>query len=133
LRSTSGTRSMSSGVENVTELLAGLPDRRRVDDRQHLRRVLDQHAIEQGFVEVLQRRQPDVLLQGRPLRPQVFQFELHLLLDRQHAPGQQPAEAESFALFGREGPPLVQQRVAQQLAAAQPHAQALAGFPVVRR
>ena len=48
---------------DLAEPLAGLADGRGVDDRQRLGDVVEQHAIEQRLVAVLQRAQVDVLVE----------------------------------------------------------------------
>ena len=72
-RSSDGIRSTSAGrdpgaagpPDDVAELLARPPDRRRVDDRQELLEVLGEEPVEQGRVAVLERGQPDVRARAR--------------------------------------------------------------------
>ncbi len=86
--------------EDVAELLAGEADRRCVDDRQELLEVLDEEAVEQGLVAVLECGQADVALEVIGLAPDVLEFEGDLLVDRRHARRQQAVEAEGVALAG---------------------------------
>jgi hypothetical protein len=51
----------------------------------------------------VQRRQPDVLLEGVLLPAEVLQLERDLVLDRQDARREQPRDAERDPLVGREG------------------------------
>ena len=107
-RSSSGIRSTSAGViqvaarppDDVAELLAGAPDRRRVDDRQELLEVLGEEAVEERRVAVLERGQADVPLERVVLAAQVLELELDLLLDGQDAVGEQAAQVERVALVG---------------------------------
>jgi hypothetical protein len=69
----------------VAEFLDGTADGRRVDDRQELLEVLGEEPVEQGGVTVLERRHPDVALEGVVLVMEVLELELDLLVDRQDA------------------------------------------------
>ena len=89
----------------------------RVDDRQVLLHVLREEAVEEGRVAVLERRQPDVLLEGVLLALEVLVLEGQLLLDRQDPIRQQAVEAERPALIEREGKILGQEPAVQELAA----------------
>ena len=98
---------------DLAEALAGLTDRRGVDDRHRLRDVVAQQPVEQRLVAVLQRAQVDVLVEivtaSGELVPAVFNLLLDgLLCDRQQA--QQP---ELAALRVGEGGALGRQRVEQ--------------------
>ncbi len=95
--------------DDVAELLARPPDRRRVDDRQELLEMLREQSIEQRRVAILERGEADVLLEGVVLDPQVLELELDLLVDGQDAVGEQSAQPERLALVGREGQVLRQQ------------------------
>src|SRR5690606_36258347 len=64
--------------EDVRELEGGLADRRRVDERQHLVDVIDQHAIEEALVPARERLQEDVALDIARLAPQVDEHALDL-------------------------------------------------------
>ena len=100
--------------DDVAELLAGAPDRRRVDDRQELLEVLREQPVEQRRVAVLERRHPDVALERVVLAAQVLELELDLLLDGQDAVGQQAAQPEGVALVVGEGEVLGQQPAAEE-------------------
>ena len=81
--------------EDVAELLAGTPDRRRVDDRQELLEVVGQDPVEERLVAVLQRRQPDVALEVVRLATDVLELERDLLLDRRDPGRQEAAQART--------------------------------------
>ena len=100
--------------DDVAELLARPAHGRRVDDRQELIEVFGQQPVEQRRVAVLERRQPDVLLERVVLDPDVLELEVDLLVDRQHAVRQQPAKPERVALGRRERQVLRQQPAAKQ-------------------
>jgi len=82
--------------------LAGLAHRRGVDNRQELTEVLAQDPVEERFVAVLQRGQPDVFFQVVGLGLDSLELECHLLLDGEPGMGQQTAQAEPVALGARE-------------------------------
>ena len=104
--------------EDVAVQLAGPAHGRRVDDGQQFHEVLDQHAVEERLVAVLEDGQADELLQVVALGPQVLQLQGDLLLDRQRCRGHQAVQIELFALLRGEGRSLVVHRVAEQLCAA---------------
>ena len=117
-------------ADDMAVELAGLAHGRGVDDGQELAQVLDQHAVEERLVAVLQGRQPDVLLQVVGLGPDPLELEGHLLLDGEPGVGQEPAEAEpSRSLIG-ERRLLVQQRIAKQPGPGR--TLRVAGFPAIR-
>ena len=103
---------------DVPELLAGGADRRRVDDRHHLVRVLGDDPEEQRLVAVLQRLEKDVLREWILQVAEVFQHASDLDLLRADVRRQESAQAECLALCLRERRALVQRRVAQQCGAA---------------
>ena len=76
--------------------------------------MLGEQPVEQRGVPILERRQPDVPLQGIGLHPQMLQLEGDLLLDREDAVREQAAQAEGVALPVRESEVLRQQAVAEQ-------------------
>jgi hypothetical protein len=80
-------------LEDVAVLFAREADRRGIDDRHHLVRVVDQQAEEERLVAVVQVGEVDVLLERRRLAAQVLEDAPHLLLLREHARRQQPAQA----------------------------------------
>ena len=100
--------------DDVAELLARAPHRRRVDDRHEFLDVVGQQPVEQRRVAVLERGQPDVLLEGVVLDAQVLELEVDLLLDRQHPVGQQTAQPERVTLLEGEAEVLGQQPGAEQ-------------------
>ena len=100
--------------DDVAELLARPPDGRRVDDRQEFIEVFGQQPVEQGRVAVLERGQPDVLLERVVLDPDVLELEVDLLIDRQDPVRQEPAKPEGVALGRRERQVLRQQPAAEE-------------------
>src|SRR5215471_2565496 len=95
-------------------LLARLPYGGCVNKWHHLLDVVDQDAIEQGFVSTLERHQVDVPLDRVRFSPRVLQDLHRLLLERKRAWRQQTAKAERFSLsLGKRGP-LVERRVLQK-------------------
>ena len=58
-----GHEQAAAAPVDVAELLAGQPDRRRVDDRDHLLDVVDEQPVEEHLVGVLQGTQVDVPVQ----------------------------------------------------------------------
>ncbi len=65
-----------------------------VDDRREFLDVVDEQPVEERLVAIVQRNEPDALLQIIRLAADMLKFKLHLLLDGGHPPGQQPAKAE---------------------------------------
>ena len=122
-RSSSGTRSTSSGVshrprgpaEDVAVLLAGAPDGRRVDHRQEFLDVLGEHAVEERCVAILERGQADVLLQLVVLATEVLDLQLDLLLDRHDAVREQATQAERIPLRQGKGEVLRQHPARQKV------------------
>ena len=96
-------------ADDVAELLAGPPDRRRVDDRQELLGVLREQPVEERRVAILERRQADVLLERVRLPAEVLELQLDLLIDRQDAVREEPDEPERGPLVGWEGEVLRQE------------------------
>ena len=62
--------------QDVAELLAGPADGRRVDDRHELLEVLEEHAVEERLVAVLQRGQADVALEVVALAADVLELQV---------------------------------------------------------
>ena len=91
----------------------------RVDDRQELLEVLGEQPVEQRRVAVLERGQPDVLLEGVVLAPEVLELEVDLLVDRQDPVREQAAQPERVALGRGEGEVLGQQPAAEERRARQ--------------
>ena len=87
----------AGGVENMVELLAGLADRRRVDQRHELRRIGHQHRVEQRLVARLQIGQEQIFLQ---IVVQIRQLGVgagDLQLDRADARRQQSLQPDALA------------------------------------
>jgi hypothetical protein len=103
----------------VAVALADLPHFRGVDDRQGLREVVAQQAVEEGLVAVLQGAEEEEPLQVGRLLQEVLIAAGHLLLHGAHPGGQQPGQAEVVPLLLGEGGALVQQRAVQQQPAAE--------------
>ncbi len=101
--------------EDVPELLARLPHRRRVDDRHHLLEVVEQDPVEQGLVAVLQAREDDVLAEVGVLAVEIVEHAQLLLPLRADARRQEPAQRQGVAFGQRERRALVQMRVTDQV------------------
>ena len=80
---------------DVAELLAALADGRRVDDRQHLDDVVEQQAVEEHLVGVLEVAQVDVAREVVGLAPVGLVGADHLLVERLDVRRQQPLQAQS--------------------------------------
>ena len=98
---------------DLAETLAGLTDRRGVDDRQGLGDVVAQHPVEQRLVAVLQRAQVDVLVEIVAASGELVPAVLGLLFERLHRGRQQAQQTVPAALGDREGSALGRQRVEQ--------------------
>ena len=104
--------------EDVAEVLTGTADGRRVDDGQEFFEVLRQDPVEERLVPILEGCQADVALEVVGLAADVLELEGDLLLDRVDTRRQEAAEAEHIALLVTEGGALVEERLADQLAAS---------------
>ena len=100
--------------QHVAEGPARVAHRGRVDDRRQLLEMIDEHAVKEGLVAIVERGQADVALQVVPLASEVLELERHLLGDGQRSPGEQPAQAVVGSLLLGEGGVLVELRVGQQ-------------------
>ena len=123
----------AGAADDVAELLARPPDRRRVDDGQELVEVLGEEPVEERRVAVLEGGQPDVALERVVLDPEVLELELDLLLDRQHPVRQEPAQPERVALLVREREVLGQEPAAEERRPGEPDRGRAAGGDVVIR
>ena len=101
----------------MAERAARFADRRGVDNRREFLDVVDEQPVEERLVAIVQRNEPDVLLQIIRLAADMLKFKLHLLLDGGHAPGQQPAKAELISFRIGERDILVQGRLMKDLRA----------------
>jgi hypothetical protein len=111
--------SSATPAQDVTEPAARLANRRGVHDRGELLDVIKQQAVEQCFVAVLKRCQPNVLLDVIRLTAQMLQLQDDLLLDRRHPPGQEPAQAQVVTFLHTERGVLVNQWLAKNLRTGQ--------------
>jgi hypothetical protein len=107
----------AGAAHDVRQLLAGLTDRRGVDDRKHLGEILRQQSIEQRLVAVEQAEEEEVALEVVGLASIAVERAADLLLDRRDAVREETDEAEGGALLEGEVGALVEQRVGQQLLA----------------
>jgi len=96
---------------------ARVAHRGRVDDRRQLLEMVDEHAVIERLVAIVERGQADVALQVVLLAAEVLEFQGYLLADGQRPPGEQPAQAVIGSLLLAEGGVLVELRVGQQLLA----------------
>jgi hypothetical protein len=101
--------------EDLAVHLAGAADGRRVDDGQVLLEMVDEHAIEEVLVAVLERAQPDIALEGVVLARDVAVGPRGLHLHRAHHVGEESVQAEGGPLLAGEGGALVVHRVAEKL------------------
>ena len=101
--------------EDVRELLARLPDGRRVDDRHELVDVVDHRSVEQPLVSILERAQRDISLNVDVLASKTLEDPVLLAVHDADPRGQEPAQPESFALLDRERRRLVRGRMKQQV------------------
>ena len=83
--------------------------------------MVDQEAVEQGLVAILEARQADVALEIIGFGGEPVYLEGGLLLKGQHPRRQQSPELEEPPLVDAEGAPLVEHRVVEQVPAAQRH------------
>ena len=93
--SSDGKEHSARPAEQVPVELAGLADRRRVDDRHHLLDVVDQQPVEQGLVAVVQADQEDVPLEIVRLSPVVLHGAHRLHLHRVDSRREKPAQTSS--------------------------------------
>lgn len=101
--------------EDVAELLAGATNGGGIDDRQELLEVIDEEAVEERLVAVLEGGEADVALEVVGLAPHVFELERDLLIHGRNAWGQQPAQPKLLALTLGEGSVLVEQATRDQV------------------
>ena len=101
----------------MAELLARPPNRRCVDDRKVLLDVLDEEAIEERRVPVLEGGQPDVALQVVRLPAEVLVLQGELLLDRENAIREDPVQPEGVPLIERKRKLLGQESMVEEFAA----------------
>jgi hypothetical protein len=110
-------------AEHMAELARRQAHRRRVDDRHQRLELVDEHAVEQLLVAILQGRQLEVLVEGLA-HPVERHVDAPLLLRHAVDPaGQQAVQAEQRALLRRERRALVDQRVAVEVHPAAADAQ----------
>ena len=99
-------------------MLARKANRRCVDDRQELLEVVDEEAVEQGLVGVVERGQADMALEVIGLAPDMLQFPGDLLVERRHSRWQQTEEAKGIPLAGCEGRAFVEEWLREKRATA---------------
>jgi len=90
---------------------------RCVDDRKELLEVVDEEAIEERLVPVLERGEADISLEVIALSADVLKLERHLVLDDRHPGRQQPSEAEGPPFGVGEGRSLVEQTLGNDILA----------------
>ena len=119
-------------AENARELLAAKADRRRIDDRHHLFDVAGQQRVEQGLVGVLQAAQEDVFLDVAAELAEGVEPALDLVVERGDMRRQQAVQLEGIALGLGKRRALVEQRIVEELIAAERGADRLQGLIVHR-
>jgi hypothetical protein len=108
-------------AEPVPELLAHLPHGGRVDQRRHLVQVVDQHAVVQRLVPVVQVLQHQVLPDVGLLAPQRLQEAALLDANVGDAGREQAPDPEAVPLAGLERRPLVVEGLAHHVDPARAH------------
>ena len=106
-------------AENARKLLASEPDRRRIDDRHHLFDVAGQQRVEQGLVGILQAAQEDVFLHIAAELAKGVEPASDLVVERGDVGGQKAMQLERVALGLGESRALVEQRIVEELIAAE--------------
>jgi hypothetical protein len=101
-------------LEDVRVALAGEADRRRVDDRRHLVRMLDQQPVEERLVAVVQRAEVDVLLEIARLAAEILEHARELLLLGGDVRRKKAAQLQPIALLFRERGAFVEEGILQQ-------------------
>ena len=99
---------------DLAELLTRLAHRGRVDDGHQLGDVIDQHAIEQHLVAIVQARHPDVLLERSALGADLTDGGGRLLGERGDAMRDHPAHVELVPLRAIEGGRLIRRGILEQ-------------------
>ena len=106
---------------DVAELLADLPNGGRVDDRGHLLQMVNQEAVEERLVAVLQSGEEEIALHVVPGALIVLVGAGALLFFRRDAGREEAAEPEGFALLDAEASSLVEKWIVLQRFAAREH------------
>ena len=94
---------------------AGVGYHRRVYKRHRLLQILDEESVEQCLVAVLQSAQIDVLLERVRFRVELGARPRQLIGNATDAVGKEAAQTECVTLFLREGRPLVEERILEQI------------------
>ena len=106
-------------AKDVAEQLAAEADGRRIDDRHHLFDVAGQQRVEQGLVGILQAAQEHVALDIAAEPAKSVEPAHDLVIEFGDVRRQQPVQVERVALVFGEGGAFVEQRIVEQLIAAQ--------------
>ncbi len=106
-------------AKDMAEQLAAETDRRRIDDRHHLFDVAGQHRVEQGLVGILQAAQEHVALDVAAEPAKGVEPAHDLVIELGDVRRQEPVQVERVALVLGEGRALVEDRIVEQLVAAQ--------------
>ena len=105
--------------EDLGELLTGLPDGRRIDERQNLLDAIDDETIEQALIAAQERLQGDVTVDVGRLPAEILERALELHVLRADGWRQQAAQTVTLALFLGKCRRLVQRRVQQHVLASE--------------
>src|SRR6202007_820289 len=95
-------------VPVIAELLAALPDRRRVDQRQHFREVARYQRIKQRLIGILQPAQENIAIEVAVESAQRLEPPRELRVEGSDMRRQEAVQCKGSALVLGEGGPLVQ-------------------------
>ena len=123
LRAVDGEEDAARPVVLVAEPLDGLPDRRCVDDRQHLLEMVRQQSVEQHLVAIPEVGEVEVLAEGGRRTAVLVVHAPALRLEAGHSAGHQPDQPERPPLGVGECRTPVGHRVGQHRPAAGADAQ----------
>ncbi len=104
----------------VAVALDGLPDRRRVDDRQHLPQMVGQEPVEEDLVTVVEGGEEHVLGQRGGLGAVLGVGPGRLLLEGEHLVGHEARQPQASRSSGVKPGALVDAGIAEHLPAPQP-------------
>ena len=113
-----GNPPTATAPEDMAEVLTRRPDSGRVDDRHQLLEPINQEPAEQGLVPILKVGELDILAERMLGVLQRFDLAGQLLIDADQPGWEQAFEAKLGPFARRKRRALVDQRIAQHIAAA---------------